>query len=97
MDPVGVNSTITWPAGTFLPNFRMVFQLGMAVGHGRIIVTSFPFIRSRRNPPSSSLNIHPEALTVYGEISTNRKWFGRLYRQTTEGRRSAPGSNTDTT
>lgn len=85
------SSILTYPSGTFAPNFTLVAWASVAPGPGslspRTRYTQF-FLES--SPGSTQEVIGPDLVIRFGDLSDGLKVFLLASRQTTDGLRSAP-------
>lgn len=88
----GANSRVTYTSGTFDPDLDLVLQVAMVSSQGRSVwPLPYPFIDSSQNPGATSHSFQTEIDEVYGRIVADQRGFAALYKQTSEGYRSAPG------
>ena len=95
-------SEITYPAGTFdaipPPDYDLLLHVAMGATEGqRVHYPNFYEVLVSNNPNNTTEFTQTELQAVFGTLALGRSWFARLYRQTTEGLRSAPGTARTTT
>lgn len=88
-------SFVQYPSGTFSasPDYDLVFEAAMSRSLGLIQPPSkmLTVLRSQ-SPDDDETDMQDEVDELFGAPLDNRAWFGRLYRQTTEGLRSTAGT-----
>ena len=94
-----LDSTITYPSGTFSPNLDLVLYIAMTNSTSPTAFPASPKL-TRRNvqPPLTSDTFQDEVEDAFGLVQMNRRWFGYMVRATTDGLVSPPAlifTNTD--
>ncbi len=86
-------SVIAYPEDEFAdsPDFDLVLHISLGRGPGlQVQYPGFLEIIVNTSPGRWFQLIQTELETIFGTIQLNRTWFAELYRQTTQGIRSAP-------
>ena len=88
-------SAITYPLNEFTatPDYDLILKISQGQSAARFVM--YPGYRETlaiQGPNPTTALIQSELESILGTISFERSWFARLYRQTQEGIRSAPGT-----
>lgn len=88
------SSVLTYSAGSFAssPDYHAVVTAAMTPSTGLVVPPQKQLvIAADQSPGDQHIPLQPGLDSVFGSPLTDRAWFLSLYRQTTEGLRSAPG------
>jgi hypothetical protein len=84
---------VTYPSGEFLPAFDQVIEIAIAISTGRTVApTTFLLLRLDPDPPDEDNEFVTSYLERWNLAGHTLKGFANLYRQTTDGLRSSPGT-----
>ena len=87
----GQTAKIVYPSGTFDPDFDQIIELNIALSIGRQVAAShFLTMLQDQNPPDQDNVFLIPYLARWNLDGPNIKGFAQVYRQTTDGQRSAP-------
>lgn len=84
---------VTYPSGQFDPDFDQVIEISIAISTGRTVApTNFLLLRLDQDPPDQDNEFVTSYLERWNLAGPSLKGFAQLYRQTTDGLRSSPGT-----
>ena len=86
------NTYISYPADEFhTVAYDLILHVAMADSQSRAVqYPGYYEILATQGPGRWHTNFQAELAAAFGTILPGRRWFARLYRQTSEGIRSAP-------
>ncbi len=84
---------VTYPAGEFDPDFDQVIEIEVLLSSGRTVSgQTFLLLKLDQDPPDEDNDFVPSYLQRWNLAGVDVKGFVNLYRQTTDGLRSAAGT-----
>lgn len=84
----GGEATITWPAGSFTGNQRVVVKGFKAISQARIVSGNIRSWKFSTTTPAASTRVDVELDTIYGSRPLGSRWFASVQKQNGQGRRS---------
>lgn len=88
------NSNITYTPAAFEYPYDLILHIAMANSQSKIVqYPGYYEILATQSPGYQNTSIQTNLPESFGTLSQGRRWFSRLYRQTSEGIRSAPATD----